>query len=68
MIKFVKMLKSNDVFGHKVRLNFNNSGTSYGTITGGIATIVLYLFMGFYLISLIQKVNNPRYDNITNEL
>ena len=53
MQKLAKLLKSNDVFGHEIRLNFNNSGTSHGTIPGGIATLVLYLFMGFYLESLI---------------
>jgi len=55
---FHKMLKNQDIFGHPVKLNFNRQGEEYATPFGGIVTILLKLFLAFYLYTRINLVVN----------
>ena len=42
---FFRVIKNRDIFGHKVRLNFDNKGNKHQTLCGGLITIALYIFV-----------------------
>ena len=53
MKKFNDRLRSNDMFGHVIQLNFNKEGDSHQTSIGGFfsifirAAMTMYVFMNF---------------------
>jgi hypothetical protein len=53
MKKFNDRLRSNDMFGHTINLNFNKEGDSHQTSLGGFfsifirAAMTMYVFMNF---------------------
>ena len=60
----LKFIKSQDLFGHEVSLNFNKKGSSHNTIIGGAVSVLVKAFMAFYTVLLVktmvlyQKNNN----------
>ena len=50
-----KKTKEFDWFGHPVQLGFNNYGSTYNTLFGGVASIVLRLLLLGYV---LMKTNN----------
>ena len=43
--KLRKFIKSNDMSGHKINLNFNKKGDSFPTSLGGLASLILLLMI-----------------------
>ena len=56
MGKISRFLKSQDIFGHHVELNFNRKGSTHNTVLGGCASILVKAAMLFYTAILFQKV------------
>ena len=47
-----KFIKSNDMFGHKINLNFNKKGDSFPTSLGGLASLILLLMI--FILAIIR--------------
>ena len=45
----VELIKSQDLFGYKIELIFQKKGSSHPTWLGGCASIIIKLFMIFYV-------------------
>ena len=43
--KLSNVIKNHDLFGYPIRLNFNNKGDYFQTISGGMLSICIKLFM-----------------------
>ena len=52
----VDWVRSSDMFGHSIALNFERNGDTYNTITGGIVSIMCKLFLTFYVGSCFYKM------------
>ena len=51
------MVKSQDAFGHKITLNYQNEPTFKSTF-GGIVTIILrFLIFGYFITNIITVIN-----------
>jgi len=61
MFKFVK---SRDMFGHRVTLNFNSKGNSHTTLFGGVMSIVVQFTMLMYFLYLLKHLFLFERDNI----
>ncbi len=64
MKKFEEKIKSFDLFGHNVSLNFNKEGKMYKTVFGGTFSIIYSLIIFGYtcsklvdLVSLTKQLN-----------
>ncbi|CDW89446.1 UNKNOWN [Stylonychia lemnae] len=58
--RFLKMLKSQDAFGHKITLNYQNQPTFKSTF-GGIVTVILrILIFGYFLSNLVTVINRSQ--------
>ena len=57
-------MKSNDIFGHSFQLGFNEKGNVQTTLTGGIVSFFLKIFIGGFLVrqTLLVLLNGD--DNI----
>ena len=42
-------IKSEDMFGHQIRMNFNKDGESHKTLLGGIGSLMVQCFMFVYI-------------------
>jgi len=51
-----KKIKNQDIFGHKVTLNFNRSGDQFATLPGGLVSIIVKAILALFLITKIQDV------------
>lgn len=56
MVAFRKFIKSFDMFGHDVRLNFNNKGVTHTTLIGGFFSILIKLAIAFYVYINVRKL------------
>jgi hypothetical protein len=58
-MKFHQRIKSFDIFGKPVKLNFGDEGETHKTILGGFFTIIFYLgiiaFIGFRSYVMINR-------------
>jgi hypothetical protein len=43
MNKLEKFIKSKDIFGHDVKLNFHKSNSTHRTLLGGLLSIICYI-------------------------
>jgi len=60
---------SHDLFGHVINLNFNRQGSSHKTLIGGIASILIKIFMAIYIGLKLNKLINrldPNNEAITS--
>lgn len=51
-----KFLKRQDLFGLPVQLHFNKKGPSHRTLMGGLVSILIKLFMAFYIFIMFKKM------------
>jgi hypothetical protein len=62
MKKIIKQLKSFDIFGHSINLNFNSEGPIFQTTLSGIFSIIYIIIIIIYsslkIIDLISLTNN----------
>ena len=56
MKKFNDKLRSNDMFGHTINLNFNKEGDSHQTVLGGFFSIFIRIAMFIYVTMNIKKM------------
>ena len=56
MKRFKNSIKSKDLFGHIIQLNFNQKGSSHKTVIGGSLSLLIYTFMGFFILIHVQKL------------
>ena len=56
MKKFNDKLRSNDMFGHTINLNFNKEGDSHQTALGGFFSIFIRIAMFIYVVMNIKKM------------
>ena len=54
--KLRKLIQGQDMFGHRINLNFNREGNSHKTIIGGLVSICLKLFMTYYVYYNFKKM------------
>ena len=50
-----RRIKNCDKFGHPIRLQFNNQGSEYKTLCGGVASVFIGFIMVFYVYFLAKK-------------
>lgn len=53
--RFKKIIKSQDMFGHIVNLNFNKNGSEHTTFIGGFTSGIIKIFISFYVLILLQR-------------
>ena len=59
MVKFLKLLKNQDLFGHQINLNFYQraeEGDLHKTLVGGIISIIIKASMAFYVYYNFKKL------------
>ena len=44
-----------DLFGHSVTFNFDRKGDTHKTAIGGILSVIIKLFLTFYVVILLRK-------------
>ena len=49
-------IQKQDWFGYKIRLNFNEGGSTNKTVLGGIVSILIKLFILGYIILVVKKM------------
>ena len=45
-----KFIREFDLFGHTIELNFNKEGSTYKTFIGGLISLIVKIFLLYYLI------------------
>ena len=50
MKSFEKFIKRRDIFGHPIRLTFNDSGSTFNTSIGGFCTVLLRIIIISFLV------------------
>jgi hypothetical protein len=63
-MKLKAILKSVDLFGHKINLNFDGHGSSYPTVFGGFASVLVRAIIMFYVLVLTIKMFNLEADTL----
>ena len=56
MKSIISKIKNKDLFGHVIQLNFNQKGSSHRTVIGGLLSLIIYSFMGFYILLSFNKL------------
>jgi hypothetical protein len=59
-----KVIKSFDMFGHPITLNFNRQGDNFFTTPGGIVSLLTNLILGFYIYIIFRKMYERKGDAI----
>ena len=59
-------IKSIDMFGHPIELNFNKSGSAHQTVVGGFFSIYIRLFLLFYVVSIFHRMFTYGNDTVRN--
>ena len=52
----IKKIRSYDMFGHYIHLNFNRNGTNHKTTAGGMCSILLKICVGVILVVSTLKL------------
>lgn len=55
---FKKSAKEYDWFGHPIGLTFNNKGDTHNTACGGVSSIVLRIFLGWFVVTKLLILIN----------
>ena len=68
MVKsLTKMIMHQDMFGHHIFLNFNKNGTAHRTFLGGCFSLIVKVFLTFYIFTCASKLITHDDDlNISN--
>ena len=64
--KFKKLIKSQDMFGHVVNLNFNQNGTEHTTLIGGLISGLVKILISFYVLILFHRTYTYDDNNISS--
>ena len=56
MGSFEEYIKSFDQYGYNIALNFNKSGTTHNTLTGGITSLIVTIIMALISIFNLQSM------------
>ena len=56
MVSVIHYVKSFDMFGHDVRLNFNKHGVTHNTAIGGFFSILIKMAIAFYVFINVSKL------------
>ena len=54
--RFSQYVKSKDMFGHTIKLNFNKQGDTHQTIIGGFFSLIISLAMTTYVFINVKKL------------
>ena len=58
-----RYIKSHDLLGHRVALNFNRKGEHHNTLCGGFTSILIKMLMLSYVAILVKKLILKEADN-----
>ena len=56
MPRFAAWVKSHDMFGHEIKLNFNRNGDAHTTFIGGLVSLLVKTVMTIYIYMNIMKL------------
>ena len=56
MTSLTSMIRNLDMFGHDVRLNFNNNGHHHKTFLGGFVSLFIKTFIALYVFLNVRKL------------
>ena len=59
-------VKDRDIFGHKVRFNFNQKAAAHKTIVGGLFSVMFKVLYAWYFSFLIREMVFHRDDRFFN--
>ena len=51
-----EFIKSIDLFGHRIKFNFNQKGSTYKTSCGGFLSLVLYIVVIYTLLNTLLNM------------
>ena len=57
-------IKTHDLFGYRIKLNFNKEGNFHKTLAGGQVSIFIKMIMLLYILVLVQKLMTNGDDEI----
>ena len=60
-------LKSHDMFGHTVQINFNRQGDTHTTSTGGFFSLLIKVAMFIYVFLNLKKLVLSEADDLSSE-
>ena len=61
-----EVIKSIDMFGQPIELNFNNSGSKHKTVVGGFCSIYIRMFLLFYVVYIFHQMFSYGNDTVRN--
>ena len=56
MVSIRNFIRKFDLFGQPILLNFNNKGNIHTTLIGGLVSIIVQLFLYWYLIIHVKRM------------
>ena len=66
-MSLIKSIRSLDLFGHSIELNFRKKGSTHNTLIGGLVSILIFTFMAYYVYSLTDiMVSNGKFKTLKN--
>ena len=65
---FKQYIKSKDMFGHTICLNFNKQGDTHQTFIGGFFSMIIKLAMGTYIFLNLKKLWLYEADSLNLEI
>ena len=68
MKKFKSFVRSKDMFGHTINLNFNKQGYTHQTFVGGFFSFIIKIAMGTYIFMNFKKLLFYEDDSLNEEI
>ena len=56
MGRFASWVKSQDMFGHEIKLNFNRNGDAHTTVIGGLTSCIVKALIYIYIYMCAMKL------------
>ena len=66
--RFTTYIKSKDMFGHTISLNFNKQGNTHKTLIGGFFSFIIILAMSLYVFVNVKKLWLYEDDQVNTEI
>lgn len=54
--KIKDFVRSQDFFGHTICLNFDRAGETHNTVIGGTISVIVRVFITFYVLLNVKKL------------
>ena len=67
MYYIADLIRSNDMFGYQVRLNFNKNGPVHNTLAGGTFSIFINIALTLYFVTRLKVLIYSEGDTLTSE-